>query len=179
MRPLGCLLIDLGAFGEPFGTSCQGSWEPRGASLGSLGGSLGSCASPWEPRGASFYASWRLAGSCVSLVGSSLSESADFDYPPTFFDGFLDPRRLPEGSFSVDQRAFSSSGASKRLDERVFSSIFERGGFEEARAVIEASGTQPASAANWIQSESRTIDRAFEGVDLLYLLTPRPSPTYS
>ena len=74
-----------------------------------------------------------------------------------------------EATCSVEQLAFSSSGASKRLDERVISSIFELGGFEDARAVIEASGTQRDSRAGRIRSELRTIDRAFEGVDLLYL----------
>jgi len=56
---------------------------------------------------------------------------------------FSTPRGSQEAPFELEERAFSSSGASKRLDERVFSSIFERGGFEEARAVIEASGNQP------------------------------------
>ena len=41
--------------------------------------------------------------------------------------------------------------------------------------MFEARGTH----GTWIQAELRTIDRAFEGVDLLYLLTPRPSPNYS
>ena len=51
----------------------------------------------------------------------------------------------------------------------MISSIFELGGFEDARAVIEARATQRASRARRIRSELRTIDRAFEGVDLLYL----------
>ena len=51
----------------------------------------------------------------------------------------------------------------------MISSIFELGGFEDARAVIEARATQRDSPAPRIQAELRTIDRAFEGVDLLYL----------
>ena len=81
---------------------------------------------------------------------------------------FSTPRGSQEAPFELEERAFSSSGASKRLDERVFSSIFERGGFEEARAVIEARAPQRDPRGNCIQSELRTIDRAFEGVDLLY-----------
>ena len=82
---------------------------------------------------------------------------------------FSTQRGSLEAPISVEQLALSSSGASKRLDERVFSSIFERGGFEEARAVIEARAPQRDARAPQIQSELRTIDRAFEGVDLLYL----------
>ena len=36
-------------------------------------------------------------------------------------------------------------------------------------AVMEALATQRNPRGTWIQAELRTIDRAFEGVDLLYL----------
>ena len=83
---------------------------------------------------------------------------------------------MEELSRISEEVAFSTSWG---FEEAPRASIFERWGFEEARRAsslehfrasgFEASGPQRESSAPRIQPELRTIDRAFEGVDLLYL----------